>query len=414
SGDREEAGKVIVTGSIENGTAEHQAAGIVATGYDANNKPIETKTISRLVSSGYSDSFSVELDAGPQISRVEVKETGRATDVELLSSAYRTIDNTVVATAVVENGTNSSKTVTVTFTGYDVKGNTVEVKEDKSSISKGYTGEFNASFSSAAQIKRIGIKISPDSSQLKVHFLDVGQADAILVKNNTGTIVVDSGGQSTSSEVVGYLNQQGVSKIDYLILTHPHEDHIGGAIDIINNFEVNNIIMPYVPSVTTAVYKNLISEIALKNINLVTPIPGMSCSIGQVTCTIVAPNGQEYSKFNDYSIVTKIAYNNTSFLLTGDAGSTSEAEMLSEGFDLTSDILKVGHHGSKTSTSDEFLEAVQPQYAIITCSDNSTTLPSQEVIDKLNSDNIQIYRTDESGTIVVTSDGQSIRFSTQY
>ena len=412
--DRLENGKIIATGSVENGTASGEPIGIVATGYDANNKPVETKCISDLAMSGYCKPYSVVLDAGSIITRVEVKATGKATDIELLSCASKNINGTIIPTAVVENGTSSSKSITVTFTGYDANNKPVEEKSQSSSISSGYCKNFSVTLTQSSKITRVAVKTNPQSSQLKVHFLDVGQADCILAKNDQGTILIDTGLKSTSSNVVGYLNQQGIAKIDYLILTHIHSDHIGGAVDVLNNFEVGQVIMPEVPSANTADYNNLISILNSKNIGVVRPIPGMSISIGNANCSILAPNSAEYSSDNDYSIVTKLTYNNTSFMLTGDAETTSENEMISKGYNLSSNLLKIGHHGSNTSTSDQFLQQVNPQFAVIMCGlNNQYGLPTQQIINKLASKNIKIFRTDKCGTIVFTTDGQNLVYNVQ-
>lgn len=252
------------------------------------------------------------------------------------------------------------------------------------------------------------------NKKLKVHFIDVGQADSILIQTPDGkSMLIDAGNNADGQAVVSYLKGQGVSKIDILVGTHPHEDHIGGMDNVINSFEIGQIYMPKV-SHTTKTYEDVLTAISRKGLKITSPTPGSTFSLGEVRFTILAPNSSTYEDMNDYSIVLKMEYGNTSFLFTGDAEQVSENEIIAKGYNLKADVLKVGHHGSSSSTSQAFLDKVSPKYAVIMVgSDNNYGHPHKETMDKLEAKGIPVYRTDENGTIVATSDGNNITFNTQ-
>jgi len=246
--------------------------------------------------------------------------------------------------------------------------------------------------------------------ELKVHFLDVGQGDSILITTGNNAMLIDAGDRGYGSSVVSYLKKQGVKKLDYLILTHPHADHIGGAVEVINAFEIEKIIMPKVEH-TTRTFENLLETIKNKGMRITTPVPGDGYELGSARFKILAPNSSGYKSLNDYSVVIRLTFGNTAFLFTGDAESMSESQILSKNFEVKSDVLKVGHHGSATSTSDRFLKSVKPKYAVISVGrGNKYGHPTQEVLERLDSYHVKVYRTDEVGTIVATSDGTNITF----
>jgi competence protein ComEC len=250
-------------------------------------------------------------------------------------------------------------------------------------------------------------------SSLEVTFLDLGQADAILIRTGNSTMLIDAATNSNADKLVGLLQERGIDRIDVLVGTHPHEDHIGGMDNVIKNFDIGDIYMPEI-SATTKTFEDVINAIQEKGLEITVPEPGSNFSLGSATCTILAPNSENYSDTNSYSIVIRLVYGNNSFLFTGDAETDSEEEMLAEGYTLRSDVLKVGHHGSTTSTSDEFLQAVSPEYAVIMVEDgNSYGHPHDEILDALNSAGIKIYRTDLNGTITFTSDGSNLAVSTE-
>ncbi|HHV71228.1 MAG TPA: MBL fold metallo-hydrolase [Clostridia bacterium] len=251
------------------------------------------------------------------------------------------------------------------------------------------------------------------SSELKVHFIDVGQADSILIMNGSQSMLIDAGNNDDEKLVVDYLKEQGISKLDYVIGTHPHEDHIGGLDAVIDNFAIGQVYLPNVPH-TTKTFFDVVEAIRKKDLKITLPMPGTTFNLGEGACTILAPNSDSYEDLNNYSIVIKVEYGDTVFLFTGDAEKESETEMLKKGYDLTADVLKIGHHGSSFSTTEDFLNKVNPQYAVIMCGKgNSYGHPHRETMNRLKNKGIKVYRTDESGTIVCSSDGKNISFNVE-
>lgn len=248
------------------------------------------------------------------------------------------------------------------------------------------------------------------SKLLKIHYVDVGQADCILIQNNGSNMLIDAGNREDDKTVINYLKQQGVKKLDVIIGTHPHEDHIGGMAAVIKAYTVDKILMPKVAT-TTKTFRDLLDTIKGKGEKITAPVPGTSFKIGDATCTILAPNNTKYEDLNNYSIVIKLVYGKNSFMFDGDAEALSEEEMLSKNYDLSAEVLKLGHHGSRTSSSEAFLDRVNPKYAIISCGKgNDYGHPHDETIKKLLARNITFYRTDTNGNIVCTSDGANLTF----
>jgi len=256
---------------------------------------------------------------------------------------------------------------------------------------------------------------SPSASgdRLEVHFMDVGQADAILIKQGTSAMLVDAGNNADAEFVVQYIKAQGVTKLDYVIGTHPHEDHIGGLDAVIRAFQIERIIMPKAVA-TTKTYEDVLAVIQQKGLKITAPVPGTKFAFGSASFTVLAPNSADYESLNNHSVVIRLVYGKTSFLLTGDAENISEKEMLDKAFTLKSDVLKVSHHGSDTSTTTDFLGAVDPRYAVISVGkDNSYGHPSSSVIKRLQDRGVQVYRTDENGSVTAISDGATITFAVQ-
>lgn len=244
---------------------------------------------------------------------------------------------------------------------------------------------------------------------IEVHFIDVGQADSVLIKEPSGkTMLIDAGNNGDRELIHTYLINQGIETVDVAIGTHPHEDHIGGLDTVINNFNIGKVYMPKV-SHNSQTFEDVLVAIQNKGLKITTPTPGDEFYIGSAKCTILGPNNSSYSNFNNYSIVIKLEYGDTSFLFTGDTEIITENEILNKGYNLKADVLKVSHHGSDTSSSDKFIKAVAPKHAIISVGKGTQYgHPDNIVLERLRDHKINIYRTDEDGTIIVTSDGENI------
>ena len=248
-----------------------------------------------------------------------------------------------------------------------------------------------------------------DEGELRVSFIDVGQGDSEFIELPNGeTLLIDAGTNETGADVVNYIESLGYSSIDYVVGTHPHEDHIGGLDDVIRTFDIGSVYMPKVTA-DTKTFEDVLDAVDEKGLTINTAKAGVSIVDGEdLSVKMLAPVLDEYDNTNDYSAVIKVVYGDTSFLFTGDA--EEYAESLITG-DVNADVLKVGHHGSSTSTGEAFLERVSPSYAVISCGlGNSYGHPHTETIEKLGG--IPVFRTDEMGTIVATSEGSEISFRT--
>ena len=248
-----------------------------------------------------------------------------------------------------------------------------------------------------------------DGEKLQIWFLDVGQADSILIQNGDANMLIDAGNNEDGKKLVSYFQSLGIESFQYVIGTHAHEDHIGGMDDIIDNFNIDTFYMPDAIT-TTATFESVLDSLEAKNIAFQTPSIDSIFKLGNATIDVLYV-GTDDSDLNNTSIVLKLTYGNTSILFMGDA--EKEVETIIEKKDISADVLKVGHHGSNTSSSKTFLEKVNPSYAIISVgTGNSYGHPSNTTIKNLENQNIQIYRTDENGTIIMTSDGTNITFQT--
>ena len=250
------------------------------------------------------------------------------------------------------------------------------------------------------------------NKNLEVHYIDVEQGDAILIKQGDSNMLIDSGDTDYGETVVSYLKSNNISHLDYVIATHPHSDHIGGMKDVINTFDIDKIIMPDV-TLNIRAFEELLIAITNKGMKITTPIVGDKYKLGDSTFTILAPNSDFYNGLNDYSIITKLIYGNNSFMFTGDADKIAESETVAAGYNLKSDVLKLGHHGSYASTTPEFLQAVDPKYAVVQVGYNNYGYLAPEHVEKLQNNNIDLYRTDRDGNIIATSDGNTITFETK-
>lgn len=260
---------------------------------------------------------------------------------------------------------------------------------------------------------------------LVAEFLDVDQADCELIFLPDGKILlIDAGNRGDGEEIVAYLKGKNISKIDYVVATHPHADHIGGMSDVIDSFEIGKIFVPRVASSdvpTTKTYEDFLTSVQNKGLKLSAAKAGTTLFEGaDYKADCFAPCSEDYKELNDYSVVIKLSYGIHSFLFTGDAEILSENEMLNAGYNLNSDVIKLGHHGSHSSSSEEFLKAVSPRYAVISCGEgNDYGHPHDETINTLS--NLKgapkTLRTDLDKTIIFKADGKTengIIFSTKH
>lgn len=248
------------------------------------------------------------------------------------------------------------------------------------------------------------------TGDMTVHFLDVGQGLSILVQSNGENLVYDGGDRGESSFVVSYLQQQGVTDIKYLISSHYDEDHVAGLVGCVNTFNVENVIgADYVQD--TKIYQSFIDGVSEKGLEIQHPAVGTEYQFGTGKFTILSPASID-SNDNDNSVAIKLTNGENSFIFTGDAESGSEAAMCSSGIDLSCDVLVPGHHGSATATSNDFLMKAVPEFAVISCgTDNQYGHPDKDTMDKLQSMDIQVYRTDKQGTVIATSTGTEISWN---
>lgn len=252
-----------------------------------------------------------------------------------------------------------------------------------------------------------------DDYPMSVHILNVGRADSILIKCEDKNILIDAADKDVNDVVCSYLRRNNVKKLDLVVVTHPHRDHIGQMSNVIDQFDIVRFIMPRLKDgvmSTTKTYERLSKSLDSKHISPQEPTPGTDFNVGNAKIEILAPNAQ-YDNINNYSVVLKITYGNRKFLFTGDAETESEKDMIDAGFDLNSDVLKVGHHGSKTSTSQKFLDAVKPKYAVISVGPDQNNLPKKETLNRLSKNGINVFRTDLNGNIIIATDGNEIKIN---
>ena len=249
---------------------------------------------------------------------------------------------------------------------------------------------------------------------LVITMIDAGQADSFLLEQNGKVALIDCGTRSTGDDVVAYLKEEGITRIDYLFGTHPHDDHMGGMYDIVTNFEVGVVIIPEIKlgEVTTNWYIKLIRELGKDKYVIEYAEKDAVYMLGDAIMTILGPISEPDDNLNNYSTVMMVSFGEIDTLFTGDAETEVEEELLESGLDLDAEILKVGHHGSDTSSSEEFLNAVTPDYALISCKiGNKYEHPVESTMDKFEQRNIEIYRTDEMGTVVLTIEDNNVTFS---
>lgn len=252
-----------------------------------------------------------------------------------------------------------------------------------------------------------------NADTLTVHYIDVGQGDCTLLSCGGEYMLIDAGDNTKGTVVQNYLTKQGVTSIKYVIATHPDADHIGGMDVIVTKFDCQTILKPD-KSADTKTYSDFISAMKYKNYESKCPQIGQSYNLGTATFIIIAPN-RSYDDTNESSIAVLVKNGNNKFLFTGDCGEEAENDILANGIDISNiDVYKVGHHGSKYSSSDDFMNTIKPKYAVISCgAGNDYGHPHARTLNILRDMSVSVFRTDEQGTIIATSDGTNITFNMQ-
>lgn len=249
------------------------------------------------------------------------------------------------------------------------------------------------------------------AGNLEIHFIDVGQGDATLIKCDGHSMLIDAGNNDKGTLVQNYLQHQGVETLDYVIGTHPDADHIGGMDVVLYKFDCKTIIMPDVAN-NTRTYDDVVQTMKNKGYKTTYPVVGETYTIGGAAFTIIAPNKEYGNDMNSWSVGVLLQNGNHRFLFTGDAEEGAEQDILQNGIDISADVYKVAHHGSNTATSQAFLDAVHPTYAVISAGEgNSYGHPHAEVLNRLRAAGVSVFRTDEQGTIVASSDGTTLTLS---
>ena len=251
-----------------------------------------------------------------------------------------------------------------------------------------------------------------EGSSFQVHFIDVGQADSALVICDGHYMLIDGGNAGDSDLVYAYLERHGAERLDYMVASHAHEDHIGGLSGALNYAKVGTALCP-VTEHSSKVFENMVKYLEEQGKSLTVPAPGDRFSLGSAQVEILGPV-KEYDNTNDTSIVLRIDYGETSFLFTGDMETGAEEDLIQSGADLEATVLKVGHHGSDTSTGYQFLREVMPKYGVISVGEgNKYGHPSDEVLSRLRDAGTEVYRTDMQGHVIAESDGKTVTFRTE-
>lgn len=252
--------------------------------------------------------------------------------------------------------------------------------------------------------------VDDENSVFQIFFLDVGQADAAVVQCDDSYMLIDGGNAEDSNLIYSFLKKHEIKNLDYIVCTHAHEDHVGGLSGALNYATVDTAFCP-VTSYDSKAFKNFVKYLKKQNVEITVPKPGDTYDLGSAEFEILGPIEIDEDEPNDTSIVLRIVYGETSFLFTGDAGRDEEADILEEDYDLESTVLKVGHHGSATSTSYKFLNEVLPKYAVISVGkDNSYGHPNEDTLSRLRDADVMLLRTDMQGDIRCESDGKKVSF----
>ena len=251
----------------------------------------------------------------------------------------------------------------------------------------------------------------PEGSSFQVHYIDVGQADAALIICDGKAMLIDGGNAEDSNLIYTYLKKHNIGHLDYIICTHAHEDHVGGLSGALE-YATAGIAYSPVTSYDTKAFRNFTSALSKRGVTLSVPTVGTEFALGSASCQILAVN-TDTKDTNNTSIVLRIVYGQTSFLFTGDAEKAVEDVLIDSNFPLKSTVLKVGHHGSDSSSSYQFLREVMPEYSVICVGKgNSYGHPTNDVLSRLRDADVTLYRTDMHGDVICTSDGKTVSFQT--
>ena len=250
------------------------------------------------------------------------------------------------------------------------------------------------------------------TDMINVHYIDVGQGDCTLIVCGGETLLIDAGENGHEQQVINYLNSVGVKKLDYIVATHQHSDHIGGVPEVLENFGTNNIIMPRLTEAqtpTNSTYTEFLKAIQKSDAKVIASKVGAEYVLGEATFEILGPVTNDAEDINNMSVVVKVTYGENTFLFTGDAETDEETEVIDTGSNLDCDVLHAGHHGSYTSSSKDFLNAVTPEICVISCgADNDYGHPHDTALKRIKKHTEEIYRTDICGSIVITGDGSTL------
>lgn len=250
-----------------------------------------------------------------------------------------------------------------------------------------------------------------DDGAFSVHFIDVGQGDCTLIKTENGNMLIDAGENGYETTVLNYLEEHGVADLEYFVATHPHSDHIGGAAEVVSGLTVKNVIIPKLSATntpSTKTYEKMLLAIRDSGARVISAKSGAKYSFGDVEFTVLSPFKQD-ENLNNMSVTLKLTYGSHSFMFTGDAEKEVEKQLLDSGYDLRADVYKLAHHGSITSNSVKFFDAVNPEIAVISYGvDNSYGHPHDEIIDMLEEKNVTYYTTAESGNVIIKAVGEKL------
>lgn len=261
----------------------------------------------------------------------------------------------------------------------------------------------------------ISTNVGTPTGVLEISYLDVGQGDAVYIKVNDFDILIDAGPKSDSDKLMQQLEEKNIDDFEIVIATHPHEDHIGGMTKVFEKYDVKSFYMPKATN-TTKTFENMMKAVSNEGLNVNVIKEGTSFELGEgARIDVYSPIQESYDDLNDYSPIMKLTYGNKAFIFTGDAEKVAEEEVVKKyANELKADVIKFGHHGSSTSSTKEFIEAISPKYGIISCGlDNSYGHPHRETLKIIEKMGIEAYRTDKEGQITITSDGNNIEIETQ-